>query len=194
MNITSKVFLLAIFLYSFTISAQELVFDAYLGNDHIGTMTVTRTETASGVVYTSVTDLTVTYVFSMDLDLSYSAHYVDGQLTKTSFKYQRNHKTKESCYGEMKGSTYATYFDDRTERVNATAVDQTLTASYFAEPTNLREVFSERWGVNISLVALGNQKYKITLPDGKESYMTYANGQCRESRIVSGWGDIVFRR
>ena len=174
--------------------AQELVFNAYLGDDHIGTMTVTRTETPTGVVYTSITDITVTYILSMDLDLSYSAHYVNGQLTKTTFKYQRNHKTKETCYGEMKGSTYATYFDDRTERVSVNEVNQTLTAAYFAEPTNLKQVFSERWGVNISLVSLGNRKYKITLPDGKESYMTYADGHCRESRIVSGWGDIVFRR
>ena len=177
-----------------SVFAQELVFNAYLGDDHIGTMTVTRTETPSGVVYTSVTDITVTYILSMDLDLSYSAHYENGQLTKTTFKYQRNHKTKEACYGEMKGSTYATYFDDRTERVSVHEVDQTLTAAYFAEPTNLKQVFSERWGVNISLVSLGNRKYKITLPDGKESYMTYADGHCRESRIVSGWGDIVFRR
>lgn len=177
-----------------SVFAQELVFNAYLGDDHIGTMTVTRTETPSGVVYTSVTDITVTYILSMDLDLSYSAHYENGQLTKTTFKYQRNHKTKEACYGEMKGNTYATYFDDRTERVSVNEVDQTLTAAYFAEPTNLKQVFSERWGVNISLVALGNRKYKITLPDGKESYMTYADGRCRESRIVSGWGDIVFRR
>ena len=174
--------------------AQELVFNAYLGDDHIGTMTVTRTETPTGVVYTSITDITVTYILSMDLDLSYSAHYVNGQLTKTTFKYQRNHKTKETCYGEMKGSTYATYFDDRTERVSVNEVNQSLTAAYFAEPTNLKQVFSERWGVNISLVSLGNRKYKITLPDGKESYMTYADGHCRESRIVSGWGDIVFRR
>ncbi len=191
----TRFFLLSLpFLLLGSLSAQELVFNAYLGDDHIGTMTVTRTETASGVTYTSVTDITVTYILSMDLDLSYSAHYVGGQLTKTTFKYQRNHKTKEACYGEMKGNTYATYFDDRTERVLGNDIGQTLTASYFAEPTNLKEVFSERWGVNISLVALGNRKYKITLPDGKESYMTYANGHCRESRIVSGWGDIVFRR
>ena len=182
------------FLLLGSLAGQELVFNAYLGDDHIGTMTVTRAETASGVIYTSVTDITVTYILSMDLDLSYSAHYVNGQLTKTTFKYQRNHKTKEACYGEMKGDTYATYFDDRTERVLGNDIGQTLTAAYFAEPTNLKEVFSERWGVNISLVSLGNRKYKITLPDGKESYMTYANGHCRESRIVSGWGDIVFRR
>jgi hypothetical protein len=188
-------FLLSLpFLLLGSLSAQALVFNAYLGDDHIGTMTVTRTETASGIVYTSITDITVTYILSMDLDLSYSAHYVDGQLTKTTFKYQRNHKTKEACYGEMKGSTYATYFDDRTERVSVSDVNQTLTAAYFAEPTNLKQVFSERWGVNISLEPLGNRKYKITLPDGKESYMTYADGSCRESRIVSGWGDIVFRR
>ncbi|MGH1433126.1 MAG: DUF6134 family protein [Lewinella sp.] len=190
-----KIFLLSLpVLLMSSLSAQELVFNAYLGDDHIGTMTVTRTETASGVVYTSVTDITVTYILSMDLDLSYSAHYVDGQLTKTSFKYQRNHKTKEYSYGQVKGSTFSTYFDDRTEHVLIKNINQTLTASYFAEPTQLNEVFSERWGVNISLVSLGNSKYKITLPDGKESYMTYANGLCRESRIVSGWGDIVFRR
>jgi hypothetical protein len=191
----TRFFLLSLpFLLLGSLSAQELVFNAYLGDDPIGTMTVTRTETPSGVIYTSVTDITVTYVLSMDLDLSYSAHYVNGQLTKTTFKYQRNHKTKEACYGEMKGDTYATYFDDRTERVLSNDIGQTLTAAYFAEPTNLKEVFSERWGVNISLIPLGNRKYKITLPDGKESYMTYANGYCRESRIVSGWGDIVFRR
>jgi len=188
-------FLLSLpFLLPASLFAQELVFNAYLGDDHIGTMTVTRTETPAGVVYTSITDITVTYILSMDLDLSYSAHYADGQLIKTTFKYQRNHKTKETCYGEMKGNTYSTYFDDRTERVLVNDVNQTLTAAYFAEPTNLKQVFSERWGVNISLVSLGNRKYKITLPDGKESYMTYADGHCRESRIVSGWGDIVFRR
>lgn len=190
-----KIFLLSLpFLLMSSLSAQELVFNAYLGDDYIGTMTVTRTETASGVLYTSVTDITVTYILSMDLDLSYSAHYADGQLTKTTFKYQRNHKTREYCYGQVKGNTFSTYFDDRTERVLANNIDQTLTASYFAEPTQLKEVFSERWGVNISLVSLGNSKYKITLPDGKESYMTYVNGLCQESRIVSGWGDIVFRR
>lgn len=187
--------LIALLAFSITaLSAQVLVFNAYLSDDHIGTMTVTRKATPDGYVYTSVTDLTVTYIFSMDLDLSYYAHYVNGQLTSTSFKYQRNHKTKETVRGEISGGTYKTYFDDRTETVDLSAVQQSLTAAYFDEPTNLRQVFSERWGVNIRLEPLGNRRYKITLPDGKESYMTYANGQCRESKIVSGWGDIVFKR
>lgn len=186
--------MMSIFCLFTAITAQELIFNAYLGDDLIGTMTVTRKATQDGIIYTSVTDLTVSYLISVDLDLSYSAFYKNDQLHTTSFKYQRGHKTRESCRGELKGNTFSTYFEDRTEQVAATDINQSLTAAYFAEPHAKMEVFSERWGVNIPLEPLGNQQYKITLPDGKESIMTYANGQIRESRIISGWGDIVFKR
>jgi hypothetical protein len=194
MIFTRTTFLLLSLMCSSLIFAQKLVFDAYLGDDLIGTMTVTRTPTDEGTIYTSVTDLTVRYLISVDLDLSYYAFYKGNQLHTTSFEYQRGHKTRESCRGELKNSTFSTYFDDRTEKVAIANIAQSLTAAYFAEPTADMEVFSERWGVNIPLVAVGNQQYKITLPDGKESIMTYANGQIRESRIISGWGDIVFTR
>lgn len=188
-------FYTAVSLFSLTTFAQKLVFDAYLGDDHIGTMIVSRTPTAEGIVYTSVTDLTVKYLISVDLDLSYYAFYKGNRLQTTSFEYQRGHKTRESCRGELKNSTFSTYFDDRTEKVAINNIEQSLTAAYFSEPTTTdMEVFSERWGVNIPLVEVGDQQYKITLPDGKESIMTYKNGQITESRIISGWGDIVFRR
>lgn len=190
---TTALLACAIFL-STTANAQELLFQAYLGDKHIGTMTVTRTPTASGAIYTSVTDLTVTYLVSVDLDLSYEAVYRNNRLHSTSFDYQRSHKTRESCEGHLEGNTFSTYFDDRTEKVDITDIRQSLTAAYFAEPKGKMQVFSERWGVNIPLEPVGEKQYKITLPDGKESIMTYADGQIRESRIISGWGDIVFRR
>ncbi|PSR13919.1 MAG: hypothetical protein DA408_12080 [Bacteroidetes bacterium] len=193
--ILSKISLYAAVLLSLhTATGQQLHFDAYLGNDHIGTMIVSRSEKAGTVTYSSVTDLTVKYIISVDLDLAYSASYENNRLLTTSFKYLRNQKTRESCYGKLVGSTFSTYFEDHTERVETTSINQSLLAAFFEEPTNRREVFSERWGVNIPLTRMGDQKYRIILPDGKESHMTYAGGQCRESRIVSGWGDIVFRR
>lgn len=179
---------------SVAVIGQSLVFDAYRGDTYIGTLTVNRSEHNGEIRYNSVTDLTVTYIISMDLDFTYSASYRNGQLTSTSFKYLRNQKVRESCHGKASGGAFTTYFEDRKEQVNLDGVSLCLLASYWDEPVNRHSVFSERWGVNIPVVHLGNRKYKITLPDGKESHMIYSGGECREVTIVSGWGDIVFRR
>jgi len=50
-------FLLSILSITTILPAQRLVFNAFLGDNPIGTMIVTRTEGPDGVTYTSVTDL-----------------------------------------------------------------------------------------------------------------------------------------
>lgn len=190
----NSVFLLILFFISSEVLGQQLTYDAYRGDSHIGTLVVTRSETNGEIRYASVTDLTVTYVISIDLDFNYSACYRNGNLQSTSFKYLRNQKVRERCHGKLNGSTYHTYFEDRTQEVNMASVAECLLASYFEEPVNKNAVFSERWGVNIPLEYIGNDTYKIVLPDGKESHMVYSKGQCQQVTIVSGWGDIVFQR
>lgn len=174
--------------------AQELVFNAFLGDDYIGTMIVTKSETQEGTDYRAVTDLNVKYIISIDLDLRYRALYQDGQLQLTAFEYERNHKLKESCQGQRHGNTFTTQRPGEQLKEELANIHHSLMASYFNEPINADAIFSERWGQNIPLERIANNKYKLTLPDGKESYMTFADGLCQESRIVSGWGTITFRR
>ncbi|RME94880.1 MAG: hypothetical protein D6772_13930 [Bacteroidetes bacterium] len=175
-------------------STQKLVFQAFLGDDYIGTMIVTKTEDGETVDYRAVTDITVTYLISVDLDLSYRAFYRGDALEETAFEYQRGHRIKEQCRGQRRGANFVTQRDEELTQVAYATIQQSLMASYFNEPTRAQAIFSERWGRNIPLQRLAANRYKLTLPDGKESFMTYRNGLCQESRIVSRWGTIVFRR
>lgn len=175
-------------------ATQSLDFQAYYGKKHIGTMTISKTRSGAGVLYKGVTDITVTYLVSVDLDFCYQAHYEQGQLYKTTFEYQRNHKLKESCQGQREGTHFITHNDGEQAQVDFSSIEQSLMASYFHEPTQTQAIFSERWGKNIPVEQLADNSYKLTLPDGKESYMIYKDGLCRECRIVSGWGTIVFKR
>jgi predicted membrane GTPase involved in stress response len=104
---------------------------------------------------------------------SVAAHHVNGDLKeKTQTK-----STVNPLYEVLFSGSDAPK-DDKKE-LNY-PISNTVTSLYYKEPVNIKEVYSERYGLMCTVKKLSEGHYGVSLPDGKQGIYTYKNGQCRE--------------
>lgn len=101
---------------------------------------------------------------------SVTEHHVNGkrkQQTVTTFVTNKNYKVDFS--GEERASRHLTQH-----------IATTITNLYYQEPVDLETVYSERYGKLCALRKVGDSRYAISLPNGKQSIYSYTSGDCQE--------------
>ncbi|CAG4998077.1 hypothetical protein DYBT9275_01921 [Dyadobacter sp. CECT 9275] len=104
---------------------------------------------------------------------SVSTHYVNGDL-------------KEKTRTDIKaGHVYEVLFSEKKDHVTQTKrlnypIHNTVSTLFYQEPGEMREVYSERFGQMCSVKKLSEQRYQVTLPDGKQNLYSYRSGRCTE--------------
>lgn len=101
---------------------------------------------------------------------SVTEHHVNGkrkQQTVTTLVTNKNYKVDFS--GEEKASRQLTQ-----------PIASTITNLYYQEPVELETVYSERYGKLCALKKLSDNRYAISLPNGKQSIYSYRGGDCQE--------------
>ena len=63
---------------------------------------------------------------------------------------------------------------------------------YFEEPVGKSEIFSERFLANCPIKVIGEGKYRLYLPNGKQNTYTYVNGELIEVFVDRTWFNIRF--
>ena len=104
---------------------------------------------------------------------SVSTHYVNGDL-------------KEKTRTQIKpGHIYEVLFSEKKDNVTQTKklnypIHNTVSTLFYQEPGEVKEVYSERYGQMCSVKKLSEQRYQVTLPDGKQNLYSYRSGRCTE--------------
>lgn len=184
--------LVTLLLHTNPFSPSLLVYDVYKGSSLIGEMTVSRRAEGGKQIYTSTSQMTVTFLMSFDLRFTYESQFENNNLHSSMAANYRDGKQLNLSVGKREGVGYLTDVSGDKKRVNASRIDYSILNTYFLEPVGRNKVFSERWGEYVDFLPVGTNRYAMHLPNGDVNYMTYKNGICHTIEVNHSIASIKF--
>lgn len=112
--------------------------------------------------------------------------FVDGVLKTSVTDYRVNGKKKEKTLtSKAQSGQYQVDFlgacDEFEKRKDVRqGITKTIVNLYYEEPVNVHAVYSEKYGQMCRLENMGDGRYAVTMPSGKQTLYSYSNGRCRE--------------
>ena len=137
-------------------------------------------------------DVKTRYIFSFTDNTSETAGYDNGVMVYSSF-YQ-----KQTGSGEAKKSTIATgnlykITDNGVSKmINFSPIKYNMLLLYTDKPETVNQVYSANFQKMLEIKKLEENKFRLTMPDGKYNYYTYKNGICTKVEIVRSLFSIEF--
>lgn len=184
MKNTRLIFTLAAMVFSFPSISQTVMYEVTVAGRVVGSVKVIlfdggmntvrrRIEARFSIPFYSGSFLSENDFADGFLKSSLTEHYVNGrQRERTVTLNKEAHFYRVDFSGKVAEK-------EKPRELNLT-INHTMTNLYYEEPSNISVVYSERYGQMCSVKRLENNRYIISLPDGKHSIYAYERGRCTE--------------
>lgn len=166
---------------------QSYVYDIYLGNNPIGTVTVKQVKTAEGKKIFMQSRVQSKLMARMEVDIS--AEYRQNVLHE-ALAVRKGGEPLTSVKKSAKG--YVVVHKGETRHLTSDGIRFCVGDLYFSEPEAIHAVFSETLGRVLTLRHLGNHNYELQLPEGKRNIYHYEKGKCTEVEVNHALGKARF--
>lgn len=112
--------------------------------------------------------------------------FQDGALKTSATEYRVNGKVKEKVHTSSTSLRHyqVDFFGSgpavETRKDVKHGITKTIVNLYYEEPVNVNAVYSEKYGQICKVESLGNSRYGVIMPSGKQTVYTYVDGKCVE--------------
>lgn len=127
--------------------------------------------------------------------------FQDGALKTSATEYRVNGKVKEKVQTSVSPARHyqVDFFGSGPALEKRKDVPQGITKTivnlYYEEPVNVNAVYSEKYGQICKVESLGNSRYGVIMPSGKQTIYTYTGGKCMEVAVeLAGFKLRIIRR
>ncbi len=123
------------------------------------------------------------------------AIFENGILQKSHSGVYMDHELEDSASMVLNNDKYSCYrYPDKTSTFSDSLLQFTSVQLYYKEPIGFDKIYSERFLDYCRVEKLGNHKYKIHLPNGKQNIYTYVDGILTEVFVDRTWFNLRFQR
>ncbi len=173
---------------------QELTYTINLRGGKIGEVNATRKVQSGKEIYEVISDVTFKVLWkSYNRVTENYLTFENGQIQSSLAAVYMNKTKEDSAAMHLINDKYSCYlFPDKKYEIENAKIDFFAAKLYFEEPINVKSVFTERFLEYSPLTHLGNNQYKLSLPNGKENIYTYKNGILVEVLIDRTWFVLKF--
>ena len=178
-------------------SAQQHTYTINLRGDKIGEISATKVEDAGVISYLVISDVTFKVLWkSYNRKTEHNLLIENDRIKKSYSGIYMNKNKEDSASMELINNTYKCYkYPDKNFDLSNADISYFSAKMYFEEPVNIKSVFSERFLEYCPIEALGNHKYKLSLPNGKDNIYTYdAEGKLMEVYVDRTWFSLKFEK
>lgn len=115
--------------------------------------------------------------------------FLDGSLKSSVTDYRVNGRKKEKTLtSKAASSNYLVDFYGSGESFEKRkdvrqGITKTIVNLYYQEPVNVNAVYSEKYGQLCKVQDLGDGRYGVIMPSGKQTIYTYTDGKCTEVTV-----------
>ncbi len=181
-------------LMAHTVPAQDGVFEIIKGDKRVGRIDVRRTETGDRSVYRMTSRSSIAVLWTHDVRSDLCTEYLDGRLTRCHSTYHVDTELRDSSSMLLVGGRRLCYVHPGKVFVGNATGGWTVARMYYEEPVGQDSVFVESVLQDCPLVALGNGRYVLTMPDNSTNHYTYLGGVLREVYVDRTLFNLRFRR
>lgn len=163
---------------------RKLVYDVTRNGKVIGKINFIELIQGQQKFLSMTSDVKTRYVFAFSDETSETAGFDNGVMIYSSFHQ------KQTGSGTVNKSTIATAnkykltVNDVSKVVSISPIKYNMLLLYTDMPEGLTEVYSANYQKMLPIKKIENNKYRLTMPDGKFNYYTYKNGICTNVEIV----------
>lgn len=129
-------------------------------------------------------DVKTRYIFYFSDETSETAGYDNGVMLYSSFYQKQTGSGTNNKSTIAEGKTYKLTANGDTKFVNFNPIKYNMLLLYTDIPDGINEVYSANYQKMLPIKKIENNKYRLTMPDGKFNYYTYRNGICTNVEIV----------
>jgi hypothetical protein len=186
--------LLFLFASNENLEAQTLQYAILKGSAKIGILNYSRNVVNNTVLYKAESKVTTRFIFSISVDDNEESFFKDGILQYSSIYRKVNGHINTNNQTQLSGDDYVIVDkkENETNKLSNYPITGCFLGLYYNEPANNTTLYSDTYKQLISIIKLGEHKYKVTLPDGNYNYYYYNKGICTRVEVVHSFYKIIF--
>ena len=188
-NILIKYLLILLFimgLYYPSANAQErkLMYDVMRNGKIIGNISFVELISGQKKFISMTSDVKTRYIFAFSDNTSETAGYEDGIMMYSSFYQKQTGSGTTNKTTIASGKFYKLTNDGESKLATLNPIRYNMLLLYTTIPETITKVYSASFQKLLDINKIAENKYRLTLPDGKYNYYTYKNGVCTKVEIV----------
>lgn len=135
-------------------------------------------------------------MMSIEVESEIVAVYEDSVMVKSiSYRFaNKGNENSQSSTIRTENQKYKVTVNGKSDHLTGKDIIYSVVDLYFREPLGLSQIYSNIHGKFLTLLHLGAHRYKMTLPDGKETYYTYFNNELISIEIEMAAGTVITKK
>lgn len=162
---------------------RTLEYEIHRKNDVVGTLHVTESIYTDKTIYQLSSKVQTQFLFKFTSLVEEESVFIAGTLYTSSVFRKLNGKEKLNKKTRQVNNNYEITQGNKTERLDLQPIYYNFHSIYAREPLTVPTVYSDNYQRHLSILKLGDQHYKVQLPDGSWNEYFYRDGVCVEVRI-----------
>lgn len=166
-------------LFSISLFAQQRVYDQYIRNNKVGSLTVSWEKDADH----SITKVRVESEVRVNLlvvrakvDYLGISKFEDGVLKSAEIRVLRDGKPHQNATTQKRRGRYLVHINDERKWIDRSAIHFSSLLLYTKEPKRVSEVFAEVDGIFNQLEYCGDGEYELILQGSRNNFYHYKEG------------------
>lgn len=187
------IFISIVFL-STAVIAQErkLVYDVMRNNKVIGHINFVEINQGPKRFLSMKSDVKTSFVFSFTDNTSETATYENGILLVSTFHQKQTGSSEVTKSTSATGSFYKVTKNGVSKMSGISTIKFGMLMMYTHVPDALDSIFSGNYQQMLDITKLEENKFKLTMPDGKYNIYHYKNGVCTKVEIERSLVSLQF--
>ena len=174
--------------------AQErrLLYDVMRNGKVIGKIDVTENVVGTRRMLILTSAVKTGFVFAFTDNTYETAGYENGVLMYSTFHQNQTGSSVANKSTIFAGSLYKVTDNAVSTMVNFNRIPFGMLMLYFHVPDTISKVFSGNYQKMLDIKKEGDNRYRLSIPDGKYNYYTYKNGICSKVEIIRTMVSLQF--
>lgn len=129
-------------------------------------------------------DVKTKFIFAFSDDTAETAAYDNGVMVYSSFYQKQTGSGTANKTTIATGKDYKLTDDGKSTVASIEPIRYNMLLLYTTIPEGISKVYSANSQKHLDIKKMPDNRYRLTLPDGKFNYYTYKNGICTKVEIV----------
>lgn len=173
-----------IFYNSANAQERKLIYDVIRNGKIIGNINFVELVKGEKKFISMTSNVKTRYIFSFSDNTSETAGYDNGIMIYSSFYQKQTGSGVSNKTTIASGKFYKVTDDGESKLINLSPIRYNMLLLYTTIPEAITKVYSASFQKLLDINKIEENKYRLTLPDGKYNYYTYKNGVCTKVEIV----------
>jgi hypothetical protein len=161
---------------------RDLVYTIKRNGSKVGSMKISEICEGGKTTYKLLSEVSLGFILRFRAKSQEEAIYKNG-IMSYSFVYQKiNGSEKINKQTKQVGTNYIITVNGKDERFESLPIRYNMVRLYTHEPSNVLQIFSDKFQQNLNLQKTGIHQYRICFPDGNSNDYYYQDDVC--TRII----------